>query len=269
MPITSNEAQAVADSVPRKSEGNGNDAELVKSRGGPLIVDGSINSPRRRRTTLSLNDPEDNVNFSASTSEDLAFDTPSSSDEHSQDAFESLGHVRESPNSFNEMKKHALPNGSHNYVNGQLPLRVSGGKTIGGAARLEDATGLTGLTAIKKASGIAWPLDRQLSSVEEIRTPSPRAETFNSEGSSPTGVKDQHGLMNGGGHVLENLFSSRPNGVSGPSGQGAANGGSTVWQTQKKKKSKRKTVKSENDAQMLNLGGGEALPADESLRKGG
>jgi hypothetical protein len=37
----------------------------------------------------------------------------------------------------------------------------------------------------------------------------------------------------------------------------------------KKKKSKRKTVKSENDAQKLNLSSGDTLPADEFLRKGG
>ena len=269
--------QTERDSASRQDESVRNDNEPPKSRSGPLIVDGSIHSPRRRRTTLSLNDPDDNVNFSASTSEDLALDTPSSSDEQSQDAFENIARLRSSPADVTGIKKHTLVNGSPEYVNGHLPLRISPGAT-----RPEDPAALTGLTAIKKAGVPAWPLDRQLSSVEEIRTPSPRAETFKSGGSSPVGSKDEDGrthdattmLGNGERYAPEGPLTSRPNGVTNASVQSGilpAIGTAAVsgWQTQKKKKNKRKTVKSENDALVSNQSAGEAPPADESLRKGG
>ncbi|EXJ62684.1 hypothetical protein A1O7_03122 [Cladophialophora yegresii CBS 114405] len=278
IPAVTAEPRPEPEPASRRTERVDSQTEAPRSRNGPLIVDGSINSPRRTRPTLSLNDPEDNANISGSTSEDLAFDTPSSSDEQSQDAFESVPPVRGSPISSHHVQKHALPNGSSEYVNGHLPLRVSSARIHHEAARPPEAAGLTGLGAMKKAGGVAWPLDRQLSSVEEVRTPTPRVETLNG-GASP----EQDDPMPSGatvlksqGYVHENPLASRTNGISGiasgfphDTGSALGAGGSSGWQMPKKKKSKRKTVKSENDAQAVNLSGGETLPADEFLRKGG
>ncbi|ETI23471.1 hypothetical protein G647_05273 [Cladophialophora carrionii CBS 160.54] len=278
VPTVTAEPRSEPEPASQQTERGQRRAEAPKSRPGPLIVDGSINSPRRRRTTLSLNDPEDNVNISGSTSEDLAFDTPSSSDEQSQDACESVPSIRGSPISSLHVQKHAFPNGSSEYVNGHLPLTNSSARARNEAARPADAAGLTGLGATKKAGGVAWPLDRHLSSVEEVRTPTPRVETFNCGDSSdhddpmPSGAT----ALNNQGYGHEKALTSRTNGIGGNasgSPQGASPafgvGGGSGWQMQKKKKSKRKTVKSENDAQPVNLSSGETPPADEFLRKGG
>ncbi|KIW71091.1 hypothetical protein PV04_03299 [Phialophora macrospora] len=272
------EPRSEPDTLSRQSERVDSQAEAPKSRSGPLIVDGSINSPRRTRTAPSLNDPEDNINISGSTSEDMAFDTPSSSDEQSQDAFETVPHGRGSPISANGIRNHAVANGSPEYVNGHLPLRVSSVQSHNGTARPTEPARLTGLPTTKRASGVAWPIDRQLSSVEEVRTPPPRVETVPCEGSSDQDDPMPRGAtgLTSQGYGLEHPLTSRTNGtggIAGASAQGAGPalgaGGSSGWQMPKKKKSKRKTVKSENDAQTVNLSSGEKLPADEFLRKGG
>ena len=269
-PVTA-EGRSEHDSASKGSESTNNDAEPAKHRSGPLIVDGSINSPRRKRMTQSTIDPEDNVNISASTSEDMAMDTPSSSDEQSQDPCECNAQESSSPISPSGARRQIRNNGVPASINGHLPL-----KPLGSSPKAESQTGLTSLAAIKRAAGTAWPLDRQLSSVEEVRTPSPRVETFNLEslgrleGQDPTlgGVTAR---TTGEEHGRDRPLAERTNGGMGASAPLSAlnPSGGSAWQTQKKKKQKRKTVKSENDAKTVNLSGGEALPADESLRKGG
>jgi len=82
-------------------------------------------------------------------------------------------------------------------------------------------------------------------------------------------------LLNGDGavHVQEKALGPRTNGTLPTSGL-ALNPGNHVnsnnaWQTQKKKKKNKRAAKSDTDAQALNTSGGETLPVDESLRKGG
>ncbi|OQV11003.1 hypothetical protein CLAIMM_14912 [Cladophialophora immunda] len=247
-------------------------------------VDGSINSPLRRRTTHSFNEPEDHISFSASTSEDLAFDTPSSSDEQSQDAFECNAHGKISPISPSGPRNQIQhPNGAaSDFANGYLPLRAKSPKegSQDQVVRAGESVGMGVLTSMKKMGGPAWSLDRQLSSVEEVRTPSPRVEKFNGERESKSHIgpdePSSNGetlLINGEDREFARPLATRTNGTAGSSKQGpssAPNGsGPSGWQTQKKKKNKRKTVKSENDALMSNLSARETLPADESLRKGG
>lgn len=280
------EPEAVSENV------EGGHLEPLKARSGPLIVDGSINSPRRRRTNHSFNEPDDQMNFSASTSEDLAFDTPSSSDEQSQDALDFTNHTERSPpGSPGTARKLVLPSGTPpEFVNGYAPPRPFVNCAKEGSevrvARVGDSIGMPALTALKKSGNTAWPLDRQLSSVEEVRTPSPRVETFNSDTNSPKVVNapasqnqtssSAVSLAVNGGEIpgdLDKPLAPRTNGIVGPLSP-ASNGavhvnGTSGWQTQKKKRKNKKTVKSENDAHALNVAGGESLPADESLRKGG
>ncbi|KAH0846669.1 PAP/25A associated domain family [Fonsecaea pedrosoi] len=286
------EVQAEAEQEPRNGEASNIEPTPSKPRAGPLIVDGSINSPLRRRTTHSFNDPEDHINFSASTSEDLAFDTPSSSDEQSQDAFDCNAHGKTSPISPSGPRNHVQhsTNAAPDFVNGYLPLRAMAKSPKEGlqdqVAGVGESVGMSVLTTMK-AVGPAWSLDRQLSSVEEVRTPSPRVEKFDGESSLPKDIKghpSQNGPSSDGQTILVNgehrdatrPLASRTNGTSGSSNHGSSHvnsvpnaGGPSGWQTQKKKKNKRKTVKSENDAQTSNPSVGETLPADESLRKGG
>ncbi|KIW47097.1 uncharacterized protein PV06_02699 [Exophiala oligosperma] len=266
----------------------GTDAEKVepaKARSGPLIVDGSINSPRRRRTTRSLNGSDDPTNFSASTSEDLAFDTPSSSDEQSQDALELTGD-RSPPGS---PKSSRQPVSSLQYANGHLPFRalglVSAPQIPHSGPRAAESVGMT-TSGLGKSAGTVWPLERQLSSVEEVRTPSPRGEGFPPKTPSPRATfmdkyrsdapphKKSPGMPGESReNTLKQPLSPRTNeSVSTPSSNlpPPPSGGATPrWQTQKKKRKTKKTVKSENEGQDSKLTGGEALPADESLRKGG
>ncbi|OAL24370.1 hypothetical protein AYO22_05746 [Fonsecaea multimorphosa] len=284
------EAQAEPEQESRNGEGSNIESDPPKPRGGPLIVDGSINSPLRRRTTHSFNDPEDQINFSASTSEDLAFDTPSSSDEQSQDAFECNAQGQISPISPSGLRNHIQhANGATpDFANGYIPSKATAKSPKEGtqdqAVRVGDTVGMNILTNMKKAGGQAWSLDRQLSSVEEVRTPSPRVEKFNGESSLPKEGKGHSGqdvpssngetvLVNGEDRDIARPLATRTNGTAASSNQGSNSApntsGSSAWQTQKKKKNKRKTVKSENDAQTSNLSVGETLPADESLRKGG
>lgn len=284
------ENQLAEETARKNSEDNNSERVPPKPRSGPLIVDGSVNSPRRRRTTQSSIEPDEHVNFSASTSDDLAFDTPSSSDEQSQsDTLDYRIQGRSPPGSLGSAHKRAAQSGvASEHMNGHLPLRALGNNPTEASplkgAPPGDTMAANSLGVTTKTGSTAWPLDRQLSSVEEVRTPSPRVEGFNPECLSPKfgGSAGQgQGLEEAvdtaaNGHVAEPVsrpLASRPNGSVGSS---EATANSTIgpapagsWQTQKKKRKNKKPMKSENDAPFLNVSGGESLPADESLRKGG
>lgn len=254
-------------------------AETERPRTGPLVVDGSINSPRRRRTTQLTHDLDEQMNLSASTSEDFAFDTPSSSDEQSQDALDFVVREKSPPHSpRTDLVKMGANLSSREFVNGHLPLRSSTklGEDSQNVGTRSDPGGFTSIGVSRISASGAWPLDRQLSSVEEVRTPSPRVEGYRSASNSPeVAAKSGSPLLNGDGavHIQEKALGLRTNGTFPTSGF-ALNSGNNVnsnntWQTQKKKKKNKKAAKSDTDAQGLNISGGEALPADESLRKGG
>lgn len=250
-----------------------------KPRTGPLVVDGSINSPRRRRPTQLMHDLDEQTNMSASTSEDFAFDTPSSSDEQSQDALD-FG-VRESSLSNSPRNDHAKVDqnsSSKEVVNGHLSLQepIKLGEDISNVERRNDSGALASIGVSKLSASGAWPLDRQLSSVEEVRTPSPRVDGYRSLTHSPeVTAKSGSPLLNGDGalHVHEKVLSLRTNGSVPTSGLALSSGNhinsNSTWQTQKKKKKNKKAVKPATEAQGLNILGGETLPANESLRKGG
>lgn len=293
VPPATAETQSGSGPEVKKSQAGNAHHEPLQARSGPLIVDGSVNSPRRRRTTQSCNGSDEPMNFSASTSDDLAFDTPSSSDEQSQDALELNGHEKSPPGSPSALRKHSQPmTGSSLHVNGYLPLRTSLLATAqdlpNQETRTEETLAMAGLGVLKKP-GAAWSLDRQLSSVEEVRTPSPRVEAFPLVGQSPRAPQSANQaepaaaseaeamtLANGHGgeHAVEKPLSPRTNDLMGDAVSSTTSAANVVvatngWQTQKKKRRSKKAVKSENDAQTANTTGGETLPADESLRKGG
>ncbi|RVX69316.1 hypothetical protein B0A52_06910 [Exophiala mesophila] len=249
------------------------------SRNGPLIVDGSVHSPRRRRTAQVAHDSDEHMNFSASTSEDLAFDTPSSSDEQSQDAFDMKRKEKSTAAS-------PRPNGGlmhsglmkSDFSNGHVATHRVYESSTSDSASTKPST-LTErsspISSMDFSQSVPWPLDRQLSAVEEVRTPSPRGAVFPKQGTSSKGlVQSESSLVNGSGTEgnHDRPLALRANGTLTGTPPSATSGGSTVsaWQTAKKKKHRnRKDTTSETDGQNIKVGAGEALPADDSQRKGG
>lgn len=249
---------------------NTHDDITVSPKRGPLIVDGSITSPRRRQLVDSARlEADDNLTFSASTSEDLAFDTPSSSDDQSQDP-------REGDQALsNHLTRQSRQQTLAKAVNGH----VQETENINGVTNGVDTQhgGHTSAEQPVKPALLPWSFGRQLSAVQEVRTPSPGLDARYGVPASPTSTIRQAGQSkpkkddSKRGSPETGTLSPRPNGVAvtatGPEGSQPTSQSS--WQTQKKKKNKKKTVRSENDAQALNESGGDYLPRDELLRKGG
>lgn len=264
---------------------------------GPLIVDGSVNSPRRRRPTPSLNhEADEHTNFSASTSDDLAFDTPSSSDEQSQDALEFPTHETSppcSPHAAGQPPAQGLPCATE-LVNGHLAPPSAGATDPTDAlgndgSKAANGQALTSATSHRNPALAAWHPGRQLSSVEEVRTPSPspdqqhptegnhvRADAKGPNGEAKQPNEKKFRLANGTALPQEEStepLTVRRNGAvaAQPADSASCTASNPVsgWQTQKRKKKSKKGVKSENDVYTLNASGGESLPLDESLRKGG
>jgi hypothetical protein len=217
---------------------------------------------------------DEHMNFSASTSDDLAFDTPSSSDEQSQEALELRAHDNSPPHSPHESRKRTPQ--PLNLGNGYVPGVHASMQEMGPLGSMAaDLSSSLGLTTTKKQNSGAWSLDRQLSMVEEVRTPSPKVESHRTFGESLNIPKFGSSQTNGdkAEGFAEKPLAMRPNGNAPSSGTTTNSGPNTnhsnAWHTQKKKKKGKKANKSDNDAQAINTLGGESLPADESLRKGG
>jgi hypothetical protein len=223
----------------------------------PLIVDGSVNSPLRRRANgTNHDDVEEQNTFSASTSEDLAFDTPSSSDD-----------AEDTPSKQPEKALTPAIEGFHQaspVMNGHLRKQTD---LNSHPPSCQDSPSRAGMSYPgHKMAPTAWALPRQLSAVQEVRTPSPGFElsppmtspfaaAAPKEGkSSPLATRDSG-----------NAMAARPNGVPQPISNGS------TWQTtgNRKKHRKKKTTKSENDAGTTNAAGGDVLPLDDTQRKGG
>ena len=230
----------------------------------------SVRHPRRRRDQ----DParveiDEQLTFSTSTSEDLAFDTPSSSDEHSHDPREV-----DAPVSFTTGHASKLSNSEPPAVMNGRPESVSTSKPM------TNGTGLshdhTSLEQTLKPTLLPWTLGRQLSAVQEVRTPSPSLDRSNGVLVSPTSAtflqNQPKAKKTDSKQSSPNVgtLSPRPNGV--PTSPVVTEGGTTMqssWQMPKKKKNRKKTVKSENDANGINDFGGDCMPLEESERKGG
>lgn len=230
-------------------------SETPVRRNGPLVVDGSIHSPRRRRFHSStVVESDEQITFSGSTSDDPACDTPSSSDDNAAE-------VEGLPMNLNEK----LQTSTGGVVNGYIPGYP---QVVAAQENGQDSRRLVnghGPPSNVKSSLTAWSLPRQLSSVQEVRTPSPGFEMTLPTGRSPTSPRfpEKSSPLAVRETVDMNVTIKPEDGshqVTNPSS----------WQMPKPKKhKKKKTVRSENDASPSNVNGGEYLPLDESLRKGG
>lgn len=242
--------------VTRDTSANVQTSPSPAHRHAPLIVDGSIHSPMRRRPNgIACEEIEEQVAFSGSTSEDLAFDTPSSSDDADEASLARRGEGSTMPSEKNSPQ---FTNGhAHQYRDAVMRRDVY--ESPGHRSEQASYPQKSGLTA--------WALPRQLSAVQEVRTPSPgfdlsaqMASPFmlgsHREGkSSPLATRE---TSNTG-------LAIQTNGAGQPSNNGSS------WQTSssRKKHRKKKTTKSENDIGAVNPAGGDILPLDDSQRKGG
>ncbi|ETN40376.1 uncharacterized protein HMPREF1541_04653 [Cyphellophora europaea CBS 101466] len=226
----------------------------------PLIVDGSVHSPRRRRANGgSREESEEQMTFSGSTSEDFAFDTPSSSDDADETA---TSHLTQGGLRPTEVPSYPAP-----LTNGHA---VKYPQVVSDMGTCEEATAVTEQPhyAGHKPSHTAWSLPRQLSAVQEVRTPSPGFELSPPSMGSPfVGGSQREGKQSPlvPRETNNTGLATRTNGVT------AVSNNASSWQTSsnRKKHRKKKATKSENDASTTNASGGDFLPVDEAQRKGG
>jgi hypothetical protein len=280
---------------------------LSRSTSGPVVVNGSVSLERERgQSILDLNGSLNTANFDTSTSDDVAVDTPTSSDDYSQGVPESQFADYDD---ISDQDRRTVPTepsltrrGSPKMtprLNGitDLPFAGSEPKLSSGSASFEsqapkvDVPNQAGEIAAEvnaEASLMAEKQPRtttiQLSPVKEVRTPSPTRSRQSSvtegsaQGASKPKTKGKAKQKMSSlssveqGEDKPEVLTSQANGLMPtipalhPS---TAAGYVAGWQTQRKKSKHKKGSKSETDVKVVNPAGGEFLPFDESLRKGG
>lgn len=275
---------------------------LSRSDSGPVVVNGSLNQqPERRKNIIDLHDSLNTMQFDASTSDDIAVETPTSSDDSSQGIPEPQTgfneHVSNSDSHITPVEhfmKRKGPKRPPRRVNGHsdVLLTSSESKDSSGSMSVENQVPRANGTVLYQEAAVGSdgegdekPLQArafQLSPVKEVRTPSPTQNrqllsTEDSAGgaskaklkSKPKQVKtsitdhpEEHSDPLG---IQPNGLTFEARSLRPPNNMGPASG----WQTQKRKSRHKKGSKSEADVTKVNSAGGEFLPLDESLRKGG
>lgn len=280
---------------------------LSRSSSGPVVVNGSIERKTQRYpSAIDLHGSLNTGNFDASGSDDVAVDTPTSSDDFDQGFSES--HVADKVTIAVQgphLAHPGLPAGQEEssgasrsdsrHVNldttvGESVL-TNGSCSIGKQAPDGEQGGSAGPNATIMIAGVS-PEDGklihtsalQLSPVKELRTPSPNrglqlptGEDSNQAASKSRakgkGKSKKSSILSGEpSEDKAEALAVRPNGsisssqISHPAGGKVSVNG---WQTQKKKSKHQKGSKSETDLQGIKYAGGEALPLIESMRKGG
>ena len=237
-------------------------------------VNGVTHKPHRQSgfTTDGAPEPGDVLTFSTTTSEDLAFDTPSSSDDQSQSEMHQSVHAANRGLGVQDSR-------------GVLPTSVSVGEKPSYRLDYDETTPAVNGNYIPMSSsqassnlvnghGISSPHEvttfnrmrhfDHLAPVTEVRTPSPgRNSTKNLASKSDLPV-----IANGISMASSQATGSIPT-VSPALGDNDAPVQISGWQTQQKKRKKAKRgTKSEADVSVF-MTAPEQLPLDQDLRKGG
>jgi hypothetical protein len=266
----------------------------MAKRSGPLVVNGSTAyQDKQVDATGDGPEPSTGTNFSASTSEDLAFDTPTSSEDQSQGLPEAID--SELPplfaHSHPEPIEDSLQHGAINQIHARYGLtdgRVNGGSgTVQMPARSSTkAAKVRGDQSppSKEAGGqpVQGQIPTQLSPVREVPIPLSNGHSHVCESLQDTntravkpkangkqeklpllGVENQRRKDDTATATTNGTIPSLPEKVI-PNGMAKSNG----WQTPKKKKD-RKASKSESDINLSNVVRGDFLLTEENLRKGG
>ena len=268
--------------------------QLKVKRSDPLVVNGSTAyQDKQVDATGDGPEPSTGTNFSTTTSEDLAFDTPTSSEDQSQGLPEAID--GELPplfaHSHPEPIEESLQHGAVNSIHARYGL--TDGRVDGGFGTVQMPTRSS--TTAAKMQGDQSPLSNdvggppvqgqiptQLSPVREapISLPNGHSHACESPQDSSTcavkpkakgkqeklplpGVeyqrrKDETSTATINGAIPSLNEKNIPNGMAK----------NNSWQTPKKKKH-RKASKSESDIGLSNVVGGDFLPIQENLRKGG
>ncbi len=281
---------------------------LSSSSSGPVVVvNGSvIRDPECRQSIINLRGSLSTSNFDTSASDDVAVETPTSSDDCSQGLHGSEIAYNESiPDQDSHIttkepsEKEKRSKNPMRQVNGHTDLSYAGrlpklsvgplsmenqSPRVNGADRALEPTAASDAVMSQIIVKTFQTQALQLSPVKEVRTPSPTKSRGSSiprdsaQGASKPKSKGKAKQKKSSlssidlGEGKAEALASQPNGLSSsaqavnPTGNmGSASG----WQTQKKKSKHRKSSKSETDLKGLNSAGGEFLPLEESLRKGG
>lgn len=291
------------------------------SSSGPVVVNGSVKrGADRQQSLVGLYGSLNTNHCDASTSDDVAVDTPISSDEYSLDVAESLHqsmngnplamrgeahHVGSSSRSRSGTKTPRSAMGPvDSSIDPPLPPSIESTKPAerSSSSKPESCAEIVAgvrpdppALSDKQARAVA----PRLSPVTEARiTPPVSNQTAITERAAqshpPFGrvkskgkAKSKKMMLTSAGHPAEKrgeTLAAQPNGQSVPAANavGTAPNGpllngnfnygkvhGTGWQTQKRKTKHKKGSKSESDLKGVNLAGGEFLPLQESLRKGG
>jgi Cid1 family poly A polymerase len=279
---------------------------LSRPSSNPVVVNGSANwEIERRQSIIDLHGSLNTTNFDTSASDDIAVETPSSSDDCSQGIPEARNADNESipvrdvlTTRIEPSRRQKGPRRFPRQVHDSLDLAVAGTQskfsvvpisaenerpTVNGATRTPEHNTVSGAEGSPFGKEQVHSKAFQLSPVKEVRTPTPtKSRPFLGPEESAQGLSKQRtkvkakpkksalSSVDQGEDKAETLV-SQPNGLAAVHRpQQSSNMGSVPgWQTQKKKSKHKKGSKSETDLKAVNPAGGDFLPLDESLRKGG
>jgi Cid1 family poly A polymerase len=280
---------------------------LSRSSSGPVVVHGSVDpETERRQSNVDLDGSLNATNFDTSASDDIAVETPTSSDDSSQGIPESqivgdMNPSKEAPRviaaelSTKQKGSRITTRGLNGHTN--LPVTHNDLKQSHGTRSLENQPlRVNGTTPARETAGtsdaeVLQSDEKQiqsralrLSPVKEVLTPSPTQhrqlslvdesvhEPSKSKMKGKAKSKKSSLSSVGPSEDKQEALAAQPNGLmsgsralKSPNNTGVVSG----WQTQKKKPRHKKGSKSETDVKGGNAVGGEFLPLDESLRKGG
>lgn len=282
-------------------------SNLSRSSSGPIVVNGSVSRETERRQSLvDLHGSLNTTNFDTSASDDVAVETPTSSDDPSQGIPESQNAECEDipvPDVLvTRIEPSLKPNGSRKFTRQvsditDVPVASDQSKlpiasllvenkppTANGAIRAPEPNTVSSAEETPLGEKQLHTKASQLSPVKEVRTPSPaKSRPLSIPEESAQGVskprtkgkaKPKKSTLSpvDQGEDRPEAIASQPNGLISAAQHlhQTSNVGSVPgWQTQKKKPKHKKGSKSETDLKEVNSAGGEFLPLDESLRKGG
>ncbi|KAK5941726.1 hypothetical protein PMZ80_005677 [Knufia obscura] len=216
------------------------------NRSGPLIVDGSLNSPPRRQpASRPVRSSSEELDISVTTSEDAGLDTPSSSDDMSK----------------NGSMRRKMGNGvAYNHLNGDVVHENDFLSLNGASTRFADPLGYEH----SDPSDVLRKIEDERK-LRELTTALAAATVNNGHSSHNSTRKHEAPTM---GSLAGPPLVPMANGIN--LAHAAGPNGSQEWQTQSKKKKKnKKGPKVEAVDAQAGVNKGEAIPQNEELRKGG
>jgi Cid1 family poly A polymerase len=277
-----------------------------RSSSNRIAVNSTADGETKRQSIINLHDSLNTTNFDTSASDDVAVETPTSSDDCSQGMPEpqnvdnQSSSVRDVPTTRIEpCRRQKGPRRFPRQVNESPDFAVAGNQSklsavpISAENERPTANGVTRTPEHIMVSDVGGPpfgngqlhsKSFQLSPVKEVRTPTPtKTRQLSVPDESAQGLpkprtkgkaKQKKSALSSAdqGEDKAEALTSQPNGhiSAAHRPQQTSNMGSiTGWQMQKKKSKHKKGSKSETDLKAFNAVGGDFLPLEESLRKGG